>query len=512
MRISKGRLRFVNFFVAAVRVLHLLLLAAPRRSAAFGSVAGWSPPPSYRATTVASSGAIEPVGGRRRLQTAHRPAKVLASSFYGDFEKFDEDDEDDDDEGEESGEEEGEEASDDEEGEQDDDPLVDGASLAAFRSRMDFLFDDDADGGGAASGVDELIRYARSQQGGGLAKEEDTAWARVATSVSDGVVLIANPAKFCADLGTSAPSPPLLSKFGLTMPPPPELGPDRRADLLPVVILVETPASGKDAAGGGSKRVRGVLLNRRTGYLLGDLEQPGSSFDASGDDGGGSGSGSAGPRPLLEKFCIQPLWFGGVDSVTSGLDMLHQCPSVVGCRKITDDGLFWGGDPSQAQTAMEEAATADRVMTGFDFKFFVQSTVWRPGDLEKQIDSETWFLASVSKEVLFKPRDRMGTRRAKVRPRPAPPFLWVASCRHVALAIPPARALTEHFSLPLPRRRGRDASPCGPSAWSSSAGGTRRFGTSSTKYRASATSPVLIARLLPHLFFRGTLLLQQNDS
>jgi len=147
---------------------------------------------------------------------------------------------------------------------------------------------------------------------------------------------------------------------------------------------------------------RAVLLNRRTGYLLGDLEQQSS------DDG----DEDALPVPLLEKFCIQPLWFGGVDNISSGLDMLHQCPSVIGSKKITDDGLYWGGDPAQAQEAMSEA-TDGRVLTGFDFKFFVQSTLWSPGELEKQVEGKTWFKAEVSKEVLFKSRDRMGTRRAK---------------------------------------------------------------------------------------------------
>lgn len=33
--------------------------------------------------------------------------------------------------------------------------------------------------------------------------------------------------------------------------------------------------------------------------------------------------------------------------------------------------------------------------------------------LENEIRNETWFVASVSKEILFKSRDRMGTRRAK---------------------------------------------------------------------------------------------------
>ena len=60
-----------------------------------------------------------------------------------------------------------------------------------------------------------------------------------------------------------------------------------------------------------------------------------------------------------------------------------------------------------------EDPSLDRVMTGFDFKFFVQSTLWSPNELEKEIKDDTWITAEVSKEVLFKSRDRMGTRRAK---------------------------------------------------------------------------------------------------
>jgi hypothetical protein len=127
---------------------------------------------------------------------------------------------------------------------------------------------------------------------------------------------------------------------------------------------------------------RAVLLNRRTGYLLGDLEQqPG------------------GPAPILEKFCIQPLWFGGVDNVSSGLDMMHLCPTVQGAKALTKDGLFWGGEPAQAQDAMSDPSL-DRVFTGFDFKFFVQSTLWKPGELQAEIAAGTWFCAAVSKEVL----------------------------------------------------------------------------------------------------------------
>jgi hypothetical protein len=105
--------------------------------------------------------------------------------------------------------------------------------------------------------------------------------------------------------------------------------------------------------------------------------------------------------PILEKFCIQPLWFGGVDSISTGLDMLHLCPAVEDATRITDDGMYWGGEPAQAQDAMEDPSL-DRIYSGFDFKFFVQSTIWSTNDLKKELKAEVWFPAQVSKNVLFK--------------------------------------------------------------------------------------------------------------
>jgi putative AlgH/UPF0301 family transcriptional regulator len=323
---------------------------------------------------------------------------ALFSSFFGKFEEFenndeDEDEDDDDDE-------------DDEDGDDDDEEYeeMDERSLAAFRSKMGNLFGESeissTDEG--MSSVDDLISYARSQSGGDIAGGETTQevvvpdWATPSPELKPGVILVANPAKFCGGQGLlpTGPSPSLLAKFGLTRPPPKDLGPDRQADLLPVLVLVELD---------DKRGARGVLLNRRTGYLLGDLEQPPASLEGQ--------APAADVGPILEKFCIQPLWFGGIDNVSSGLDMLHQCPTVDGAEKLTEDGLFWGGDPAQAQEAMEDPSL-ERLMSGFDFKFFVQSTIWSTRDLEKEVKDGIWFPAQVSKEVLFKSRDRMGTQKA----------------------------------------------------------------------------------------------------
>ena len=375
---------------------------------------------------------------------------VLASSkdgdggtFYDDFADFgssgeNDEDDDDDDEDEESLE-------------------VDDAALASFRSKMDSIFDEDDEdeeedeeddagdfsyeneGIGKVEGldsVDDLIKFATSP----TAEDESPAeWARPfdltddASNLKAGTVLIANPAMFCNDFvdprpdvkaassesgggmlggllgaigggsddGPTSPSPALLAKFGLTLPPPADLGPDRRADLLPVLVVLDRhPLKGCQA----------VLLNRRTGYLLGDLEA-----QAAGDV-------AAGP-PKLGAFFIQPLWFGGTSAGenedgdekvggSGGLGMLHMCPAVDGAKQLTEDGLYWGGDPGQAQDAMNDPSLP-APLTGFDFKFFVQCTRWLPMQLEKEITNGTWFVAEASKELLFKSRDRLGSKRAK---------------------------------------------------------------------------------------------------
>jgi len=264
-----------------------------------------------------------------------------------------------------------------------------------------------------------------------------------------GVVLLANPAKFCSDLaesedkskskgnsfigglfddpfptfGDSEPSssisPALLAKFGITLPPSPDLGPDRRADLLPVVILIDRdPGRGSQA----------MLLNRRTGNLMGDL--PPTLFESAGNADASDEDGFT-PHPLA-AFMIQPLWWAGSSpsiakdsddddddpTISRGggvkaIDMLHACPYVKGCTPLPKaDGLFWGGDPVQAQKAMKDDRL-EKPMSGFDFKFFIQTTRWLPSQLEQEIKDGTWYVATVSKEVLFRSRDRLGAKRAK---------------------------------------------------------------------------------------------------
>jgi len=390
----------------------------------------------------------------------------LYSSFYNDFEDFDNGDNEDKDKDKDGNDKDDDEDEDEDDDEDDGDDYIDfdDDAIAKFRSKLgsgteqktksteediDDDIDEDEDDDdeyptdssssipqsdlSSISSVEDLISFATSTSTDSPSNKKDeppTDWALpidttngLGSVLDAGVVLIANPAKFCTDFpslptdtSTSTntksgrPSPALLTKFGLTLPPPPELGPDRRADLLPVLLLLERhPLKGCQA----------LLLNRRTGYLIGDLDQQQQQQQQSSADRDDDDEPPAPTPPSLGAFMIQPLWFGGTSSGGEpmggrGFDMVHLCPNVDGAKRITEDGLYWGGDPAQAQEEMGDPENgAGRILTGFDFKFFVQSTRWLPTQLEKEIRDGTWILASVSKDVMFKSRDRLGSKRAK---------------------------------------------------------------------------------------------------
>jgi Uncharacterized ACR, COG1678 len=343
-----------------------------------------------------------------------RKRNPLFASLDKDEDDDDEDDEEDEDEDDDDDDDEGPEES-----------LQDLAKVAEFRARMTNLFSDGATttttastelvgGYSSSSSTDAASAFASAFS---TTQQPQQPWAIVTAEVKPGCVLVANPAAFLSDYGgtsTMMIRPNLLAKFGLQQSPPRELGPDRRADLLPVLLIVEQ----MDGI------TRAVLLNRRTGYLLGDLGPLSSSSSSSSEEDGGGTTNNNSPLPILEKFCIQPLWFGGVDSVgsssstssSSALEMLHQCPYVDGAVQITKDGLYWGGNPVQAQDALTMTSSSsddNRIYTGFDFKFFLQSTVYPAPILQQELAAGTFFAVSVSKEVLFQSRDRMGSRRAK---------------------------------------------------------------------------------------------------
>jgi len=182
-----------------------------------------------------------------------------------------------------------------------------------------------------------------------------------------GMVLVANPQFYYAD---QTPDFHLLKKFGFESSLPKEIQPDRQADLLPCVLIVDTGAQGS----------YGFVLNRRTGYLAGDL----------GKDNG------------FEAFMIQPIWFGGT-SGAQGLGFIHSYSDIPKSNQLTDDGLFYGGDlPFASEKVLNGSGT------GFNFRFFLQFTKWEPKELEQQVIDGKWLPVKCSKMVILKARDRVG--------------------------------------------------------------------------------------------------------
>ena len=94
------------------------------------------------------------------------------------------------------------------------------------------------------------------------------------------------------------------------------------------------------------------------------------------------------------------------------MEMIHMSdsmPAVKGAKLITDDGVYAGGQPTEASKIVSNSSS----LNGFAFKFFVQSTKYLPLVLESEIKGGNWFAAKVGKDVLFKGRDRAGKKRAK---------------------------------------------------------------------------------------------------
>ena len=300
--------------ITLVLQLHLLVLVVipknPHHYYFFSHGFSIITKPSLTVSTCNSSNSMtsicSPIRGRKEQK--------LLSSFYNDFEDFERNDDNDDDD------------DDDEEDEYID---LDEKAFANFKAKMGVdtsnLYedidedeeeeDDDDDEEGnlnidesissqSFSTVDDLINFATSSSSSSSSESGNTSiaspskdWANplipleensisnnnidLSEILKGGVVLIANPNKFFDDFyyspsttatsgneGIRMPSPALLTKFGLTLPPPNEIGPDRRADLLPVLVLLERhPLRGCQA----------LLMNRRTGYLIGDLEQSSAS-------------------------------------------------------------------------------------------------------------------------------------------------------------------------------------------------------------------------------------------
>jgi len=220
-----------------------------------------------------------------------------------------------------------------------------------------------------SSAVDGLLgRGAGSDQG------EQPPSVVQASTLAAGQVLVANPERFCSRNPFSRPVRD-LSRFGLSGPiDDDQLSPDMKAQMLPVLLLIEHSSGGS----------RALLMERRTGALMGDVSM---------EDYG--------------CVAISPLWLGGTAKQNS-LYVVHNVDDIEGASAVSE-GLYLGGW-SQARPKVADSSLADS-----RFKFFLGATEWGAGQLEDEVKAGAWLPLECDPAVVIKDRV-MGWRPGKPKP------------------------------------------------------------------------------------------------
>jgi len=184
-----------------------------------------------------------------------------------------------------------------------------------------------------------------------------------ADGLAVGQILIAHLQRFCSNNPFSRPVRD-LGRFGLQGPlSDDELDADTKAQMLPVLVLIEHSTAGSAA----------VLLERRTGALMGDISM---------EDYG--------------CVAIAPLWLGGT-SKQSNLYVLHCCDDVAGATRVRD-GLWLGGWNDA------RPRVADSTLAESRFKFFLGATEWGPGQLKQEMEQGAWLALECDPELVVKDR------------------------------------------------------------------------------------------------------------
>jgi len=184
-----------------------------------------------------------------------------------------------------------------------------------------------------------------------------------ATALAPGQILVASPERFCSANPFARPIMD-MGRFGIQgAVKVPGLPPDRVAERLPVLILLEHDEGGS----------RALLMEQRTGALMGDVSM---------DDYG--------------PCAVSPLWIGGTAKPNS-LYMLHDVPQADGANEVSS-GLYLGGweklKPKVADSSVSEAR----------LKFFVGATEWGAGQLEKELSAGAWIALDVPANLVVKDR------------------------------------------------------------------------------------------------------------
>mmetsp|Transcript_22086 Transcript_22086/g.32062 ORF Transcript_22086/g.32062 Transcript_22086/m.32062 type:complete len:365 (-) Transcript_22086:204-1298(-) len=215
--------------------------------------------------------------------------------------------------------------------------------------------------------------------------------------IEEGTVLVASPRFFYEGPELERT---VLRQFALNEPIPEDIPIDRQADLLPVVLIASASPQG----------VTGFVLNRRTGYLMGDLADINAKVEdnEAENEGDETSVKKETDYGVFGPFMIQPIWLGGVFGA-GGLGMVHSYEDIEGAKELpAAPGLYYGGDFKSASKKVSKGTGSS-----FNFRFFLQFTQWGPGELEMQMKEGMWTAAKCSKMVILKARDRTGPNKTK---------------------------------------------------------------------------------------------------
>ena len=116
----------------------------------------------------------------------------------------------------------------------------------------------------------------------------------------------------------------------------------------------------------------GFVLNKPLGVNLGELTDQFPS-------GGGS-----------------PLSMGGPVSLDT-LHYLHTFGNIPGAGEVVD-GIYWGGDVDVIRKFLSLS-----VMTPADIRFFTGYSGWSAGQLEQELETDSWLVGDIPAEKIIRP-------------------------------------------------------------------------------------------------------------
>ncbi|KAJ8611927.1 hypothetical protein CTAYLR_004349 [Chrysophaeum taylorii] len=252
---------------------------------------------------------------------------------------------------------------------------ADAQRIAEFRAKL------------VAGGLESVTTFDGEEE---AALKTRKTWAQNVDRVEKGRVLLGVQDFFFGDKAKPSIVKAACERVGIFTDALDRVPDDRRdsvlSGLLPVVLVLD-----HSKVGGTT----GVLLGRRSGYIMGDFKLLDSS-----------------------QFLVQPLWVGGPsapppstqsartagskdDENVTGILAIHPYATVNNAVELTQDGLYCGGDWSSAKDLVERGRA-----NPFRFRLIAQATNWNPGELERELNAGAWRVADVSTELLLKDRQR----------------------------------------------------------------------------------------------------------